>query len=159
MGKVNRKKAPAAYKKAKQMGKMKAPRATQPMKAPRKQRSAEVTLKIGGRGGGTFKGLSSGQFGHAEMSALTKFLMKCNSFDQAWDILEAAKLKTITCPNQPICVSCTIIMKDVLGFKAPNFSNKPSGGVDWGCSNKVKDFLTYHGKSADLNSAIARGRH
>lgn len=113
------------------------------------QRNAVVVMTIGDR---PYHGKSSGQNGHAEMDALTKFINEHDTVADAFEALQTADPRTVECPNQDVCGSCTMILR-ALGF-APaagtTFSPEKSGGVSWGCSNKVKDLM----KHADLDAVI-----
>ncbi|HKR12557.1 MAG TPA: hypothetical protein VJT15_10895 [Pyrinomonadaceae bacterium] len=123
-------------------------------KAP--QKKAVVTLTVGAK---DYSGVSSGQFGHAEMQALRKFIMSFDSMAKASKALnEATKLK-VRCPNQAVCGSCTIILQ-ALGFEpraGTSFSNSKSGGVSWGANMKVREFLTFRGLEATYQKALKAG--
>ncbi|HEX6043292.1 MAG TPA: hypothetical protein VFZ22_02290, partial [Pyrinomonadaceae bacterium] len=91
--------------------------ASKAKKKPQKQ--AEVTLWINNR---DYKAVSSGQFGHAEMAALKKFIDKFREgatstkevYSKAWAVLKDAR-KEVSCPNQPVCVACSMILQ-AFGF-------------------------------------------
>lgn len=110
------------------------------------QRKAVVILTIDNK---TYRGQSSGQYGHAEMNALRNFITQQASISEAWDVLNGANRKKVTCPNQPVCGSCTKVL-EALEFspKGPTvFSKKKSGGVSWGANMKVRELMEYGGEA------------
>lgn len=127
-------------------------------KAPKKkpQKKAVVTLTIDGD---EYNGTSSGQYGHAEMEALRKFILDYDSVADASAALDQATKLKVRCPNQPICGSCTMILQ-ALGFEArfgTAYSHKKSGGVSWGASIKISEFLDYRGLGATYRRALNAG--
>ena len=123
-------------------------------KAPQKR--AVVTLTVGAK---DYSGVSSGQFGHAEMQALRKFIMAYDTIAKASKALdEATKLK-VRCPNQDVCGSCTTVLQ-ALGFEpraGTSFSKSKSGGVSWGANMKVREFLAFRGLDATYQKALKAG--
>lgn len=139
-----------------------APAVIQQVRGPRKgakkapQRRAVVTLTVGGQ---EYSGTSSGQYGHAEMEALRKFIVAKGTAAQAWRALNAAARKKVHCPNQPVCGSCTIIL-EALGFGPKTgtvFSTKKSGGVSWGANMKVRELMEHGDLFADYQRALRVG--
>jgi hypothetical protein len=123
-------------------------------KAP--QKKAVVTLTVGST---DYSGVSSGQYGHAEMQALRKFITSYGSVADASRALDRATKLKVKCPNQPVCGSCTIIL-EALGFEARSgtvFSTRKSGGVSWGANIKVREFLEYRGLDGDYQRALRAG--
>ena len=129
----------------------------QPAEAKKKQKKAVVELDIGGT---PYAGESSGQYGHAEMSALRKFIVGFPTIAAASAALTAAAVKTVECHNQAVCGSCSMVLQ-ALGFTAADaeteFSDEPSGGVSWGANMKVAELLTYRGLDATYKAAIKAG--
>lgn len=124
--------------------------------AKKAQRKAVVVLTIGS---GTFRGQSSGQYGHAEMQALRNFIMQQPSVADAWRTLNRAARKKVRCPNQPVCGSCTMVL-EALGFEPDHmtqFSNAKSGGVSWGANMKVRELMEYGGLEDTYASAVRAG--
>ena len=120
------------------------------------QKKAVVTLTVGGK---DYSGVSSGQYGHAEMQALRKFITSFASVADASRALDRATKLKVLCPNQPVCGSCTIIL-EALGFAARAgtvFSTKKSGGVSWGANMKVREFLEYRELDGDYQRALRAG--
>ncbi len=127
-------------------------------KGPKKkpQKKAVVTLTIDTD---EYSGISSGQFGHAEMEALRKFITAYDSVADASRALDQATKLKVRCPNQPVCRSCTMILQ-ALGFEArfgTSFSDKQSGGVSWGANMKVREFLVYRGLENTYRRALNAG--
>jgi hypothetical protein len=124
--------------------------------AKKAQKKAVVTLTIDGQ---NYSGVSSGQYGHAEMQALRKFIVVKASVATAWrDLMRAAK-KKVFCPNQPVCGSCTMIL-EALGFEPKNptvFSTQKSGGVSWGANMKVRELMEYGDLTATYQRAVRAG--
>jgi hypothetical protein len=112
------------------------------------QKEANVTLTIGQL---PFKGKSSGQYGHAEMAALRKYIVGHNTIQDAVNNFNKTTKRTVSCHAQDVCVSCSIVLKK-LGFREADsrtkFSDRKSGGVSWGASIKVRDFLAQLGCAA-----------
>lgn len=132
-----------------QQGKPKGP-------AKKTQKKAVVTLTVGSK---DYSGVSSGQYGHAEMQALRKFITSYGSMADASRALDRATKLKVKCPNQAVCGSCTIIM-EALGFEpraGTFFSTTKSGGVSWGANMKVREFLEYRGRTADYQRALKAG--
>ena len=127
------------------------------MAVPAKQKSAQITLDIGGA---TFDGTSSGQYGHAEMSALRDFILTHDTLALAATALATAAGRTVSCHNQPVCPSCSLILQ-TLNFTAADtqtvFGDKKSGGVAWGANMKVKDFMKHLGHQAIYDKAMEMG--
>lgn len=120
------------------------------------QKKAVVTLTVGSK---DYTGVSSGQYGHAEMQALRKFITSFGSVADASRALDRATKLKVQCPNQPVCGSCTIIL-EALGFGARSgtvFSTRKSGGVSWGANMKVREFLEYRGLDGDYQRALRAG--
>jgi hypothetical protein len=120
------------------------------------QRKAVVTLTVGAN---SYSGVSSGQFGHAEMQALRNFIVDKGSVAAAWQALNRRVRKRVTCPNQPVCGSCKMVL-EALGFGAEAgtvFSARKSGGVSWGASMMVRDLMDHAGLGATYNRAIRAG--
>jgi len=121
------------------------------------QKSAVVTLTIGAK---QFQGTSSGQYGHAEMSALRTFIVSYDTLDDASDALDGASVKTVECHNQPVCGSCTLVLQ-ALEFEAADeeteFSTEKSGGVSWGASMKVAEFMEHKGLKKTYDDAVRKG--
>jgi len=124
---------------------------------PAKQKSAQVTLDIGGV---TYDGTSSGQYGHAEMSTLRDFIIAQGSLAAAAAALTAAAARTVSCHNQPVCPSCSLILQ-TLNFATADaqtvFGDKKSGGVSWGANMKVKDFMKHLGHQGVYDTALEMG--
>ena len=120
------------------------------------QRRAVVTLTISGR---PYRGESSGQYGHAEMQALRRFIISKPSVRDALRILRGRGRKTVTCPNQPVCGSCKMIL-ETFGFQAnPGtvLSTRKSGGVAWGANMKVRELMELAGEMDTYRAALAAG--
>ena len=126
------------------------------------QKQAVVTLWINDK---DYKAVSSGQYGHAEMAALRQFIDKFRKnatsikevYSKAWAVLKEAT-KEVSCPNQPVCGSCTMILK-ALGFVTlgtTEFSTKKSGGVAWGANLELEAFLNYIAKNATSKTDRAK---
>lgn len=123
-------------------------------KAP--QKKAVVTLTVGSK---DYTGVSSGQYGHAEMQALRKFITFYDTMADASRALNNASKLKVKCPNQAVCGSCTIIL-EALGFEArlgTTFSTTKSGGVSWGANMKVREFLEFRGLEDDYQRAVRAG--
>jgi hypothetical protein len=120
------------------------------------QASTKVTLYIDGQ---AYTGVSSGQYGHAEMEALRKFIISCDSLADAKETLDAAT-KTVSCTRIPVCVSCSTVLQ-ALGFTANEpetlFDDEQSGGVGWGGNLKVEEFMKHMGKKAKYDEAKKLG--
>lgn len=120
------------------------------------QKRAVVTLTVGTR---EYSGVSSGQYGHAEMQALRKFITSYGSVPDASRALDRATKLKVLCPNQPVCGSCTIIL-EALGFgprAGTVFSTRKSGGVSWGANMKVRELLEHRGLDGDYQRALRAG--
>jgi hypothetical protein len=121
-----------------------------------KQKSAVVSLVIGGV---PYAGKSSGQYGHAEMEALRKFIMAQPSMGAAAAIINVGG-NTVSCLNQPVCGSCKRVL-EALGFAAAAdgtvLSTEKSGGVGWYGNIKVEEFMEYMGQSAAYDQAKLDG--
>jgi hypothetical protein len=120
------------------------------------QKKAVVMLTVGSK---DYSGVSSGQYGHAEMQALRSFITSFGSVADASRALDRATKLKVRCPNQAVCGSCTIIM-EALGFEpraGTVFSTKKSGGVSWGANMKVREFLEYRGLDGDYQRALRAG--
>jgi len=138
-----------------------APAVIQETRRPRKgakkpQRRAVVTVTVDGQ---NYSGVSSGQYGHAEMQALRKFIVAQATVAAAWRKLARAARKKVFCPNQPVCGSCTIIL-EALGFEPKNptvFSRAKSGGVSWGANMKVRELMEYGDLTATYQRAVTAG--
>jgi hypothetical protein len=123
-------------------------------KAP--QKKAVVTLTIDGQ---NYSGVSSGQYGHAEMQALRKFIVAKGSAATAWRALMRAARKKVHCPNQAVCGSCTMIL-EALGFEpkgVTEFSQKKSRGVSWGANMVVRELMEYGDLGATYQRALKAG--
>ena len=115
-----------------------------------------MTLTVDGQ---NYSGTSSGQYGHAEMQALRKFIVAQASVAAAWRKLVRAAKKKVLCPNQPVCGSCTIILES-LGFEPKTgtiFGRTKSGGVSWGANMKVRELMDYGDLSATYQRAVTAG--
>ena len=120
------------------------------------QRRAVVTLTISGT---PYRGESSGQYGHAEMQALRRFIISKPTVRDALRILQGRGRKTVKCPNQPVCGSCKMIL-EAFGFQAhPGtvLSNRKSGGVAWGANIKVRELMELAGEMGTYRAALAAG--
>jgi len=121
-----------------------------------KQKAAVVSLSIGGQ---TYTGKSSGQYGHAEMEALRKFLVAQPSLGAAATIINAGG-STVSCLNQPVCGSCKRVL-EALNFTAAAdgtvLSTDKSGGVGWNGNLKVGEFMEHMGLSAEYEQAKLDG--
>jgi ribosomal protein S18 acetylase RimI-like enzyme len=121
-----------------------------------KQKAAVVSLSIGGV---TYTGKSSGQYGHAEMEALRKFIVAQPSLGAAATIINAGG-STVSCLNQPVCGSCKRVL-EALNFTAAadgtELSTKKSGGVGWYGNMKVEEFMEHMGLSAEYDQAKLDG--
>jgi hypothetical protein len=152
---------PAPSKKAPAGRKTTAKRRTPPATTRRvrkPQRQAKVTLKIG-RGTRPYDSSSSGQYGHAEMAALRKFIVSYKTVAKASEAFDRLHPKIVTCPNQPVCLSCSMILQ-ALGFqtgRATTFGTKKSGGVAWGANMKVREFMAHRNKLDVYLSALSAG--
>lgn len=132
------------------------PRGAKKGGAKKAQRRAVVTLTISGR---PYPGESSGQYGHAEMQALRRFIISKPSVADALRILRGRGRKTVTCPNQPVCGSCKRIL-EAFGFQAAPgtvLSNRKSGGVAWGANIKVRELMELAGEMDTYRAALAAG--
>jgi len=137
---------------------MKTPPAIQRAAAKKKQNAVKVVLTIGASG---YAGASSGQYGHAEMDALRKFIMDHDSVSDAAVALNAAGTKTVSCPGTDVCGSCNAVL-NALGFSAvagTTLSDEPSGGVSWGANMKVEELMKHMGLKGTYDQAIKDGAH
>jgi hypothetical protein len=137
---------------------MKTPPAIQRAAAKKKQNAVKVVLTIGAS---AYAGASSGQYGHAEMDALRKFIMDHDSVSAAAVALNAAGTKTVSCPGTDVCGSCNAVLS-ALGFSAEvgtTLSDEPSGGVSWGANMKVEELMKHMGLKGTYDKAIKDGAH
>ncbi len=121
------------------------------------QKKAVVTLTIGR---GRYNGKSSSQWGHAEMQALRKFIMQYPTVEKAARGIKRAVTKTVDCPNQPVCGSCTLILQ-ALGFVPAGttvMSTKKSGGVAWGGNMKVQQLMDALDIGEIYQQAVDKGK-
>ena len=77
------------------------------------QKEANVTLTIGQM---PYDGKSSGQYGHAEMAALRKYIVTNKTLQDAVNNFKKTRKRTVSCHAQDVCVSCSIVLKK-LGFR------------------------------------------
>jgi hypothetical protein len=121
------------------------------------QATTNVTLYIGDD---EFAGKASGQYGHAEMDALRKFLSQYASPKEAAEALKAAS-KSVSCTRIPVCVSCSLVLQ-ALGFVAheaeTEFSDEQSGGVAWNGNLKLKEFMEHLGLGGVYATALEKGK-
>ncbi|NYT43213.1 DUF4157 domain-containing protein [Sphingomonas sp. R-74633] len=121
------------------------------------QKKAVVKLTINGD---VYEGTSSGQYGHAEMSALRDFILAQGDYNTAAAVLYGGR-PTVECHNQPVCGSCSLILR-ALGFRVADaqteFSGEPSGGVSWGANMTVQAFLADCNEQATYARALEMGK-
>lgn len=124
----------------------------------KKSQLTKVQLTIGRR---KYPGSSGG--GHAEMNALDAFLQTCGptkeeAFANAQGIL-AEVTKKVSCIGKEVCGSCTMVLK-ALGFQEDvdtEFSEDKSGGVAWGATKLVEEFMEYMGLGKTFSDARKAG--
>lgn len=154
------KKAKAEQKSDTPVGETKVAKGKPKKKKKEKQRQAIVVLTIGDD---AYNGKSSGQYGHAEMSALRTFILdqRRKGEDPQQVLKDKTVEKTVSCPNQPVCLSCSLILME-LGFMEADaqtsFDDKSSGGVEWGANMEVKALMEAMGHGAVYRSALALGK-
>ena len=122
----------------------------------KKSHSTKITLTISDE---SYSGTSGG--GHAEMNALDYFLRTCGetkaeAFKTAKRILTSRVTKKVSCIGKAVCGSCSKVLQ-ALGFTEDaetKFSTEKSGGVAWGATKLVEEFMEHMG----LETVFAEAR-
>ena len=124
-----------------------------------KSESTTITLSIGRR---HYSGKSGA--GHAEMDALHNFVETCGeskeeAFAEAKRILTSGLTLKVSCTAKEVCGSCTMVLQALQFEEGANtqYSNEKSGGVSWGSSKLVQEFLEYMGLGDVFAAAVKAG--
>lgn len=103
--------------------------------------SCDAALTIGPV---TVQGSTGQGSGHAEMTALSKWIDSLNNGATTADtVLQAVSVRKVYCPSRPVCKQCAAVLQG-LGFTLGDqtkWGSKTMGSTEWGLAGNVKELL------------------